>query len=397
MTGNTHSSKPFGLIITIIFLIVGIALLEITSSFLLDRNSLGAKKKILEAMLATRPLTPLEINHVNNSKISPHPYLLYQNTPNYIRVATDGTQAPEHNALGYRSDEFTLEKPANVFRILVLGGSTTYGAAMSNYQDTWPHLMQNILNQNLASEYERIEVINAGLSGATSAELLSGWIFRHQYLKPDLLMIHTGGNDMNPLLYPDYNPEYTHFRARGGSYRMPFREVIIFLVDLSNTIKLLSLAFLPDDNLYPVYIGQPYLFDKLDLVETRQQIADISPTGFERNLITLVKNAQSNEVQVALFSFILPTLKHITSKDPYTGRLGEIIPDALEKNRVVMRSISRKNAITYFEASPSQLQDDLYLDWCHLNKEGQQAKARLFSDVLKNEGLIPVAGPENIN
>jgi hypothetical protein len=67
MTGNTHSGKPFGLIITIIFLIVGIALLEITSSFLLDRNSLGAKKKILEAMLATRPLAPLEINHVNDS------------------------------------------------------------------------------------------------------------------------------------------------------------------------------------------------------------------------------------------------------------------------------------------------------------------------------------------
>jgi hypothetical protein len=38
-----------------------------------------------------------------------------------------------------------------------------------------------------------IEVINAGLSSATSAELLAGYIFRHRYLKPDIVIIDVGG------------------------------------------------------------------------------------------------------------------------------------------------------------------------------------------------------------
>ena len=53
-------------------------------------------------------------------------------------------------------------------------------------------------------------MVNAGLPYATSAELLAGYMFRHRYLDPDLVIIHErGGNDTSPLMYEDYNPEYT--------------------------------------------------------------------------------------------------------------------------------------------------------------------------------------------
>src|SRR6266508_379210 len=45
---------------------------------------------------------------------TPHPYLSYYPTPNYRKGQTS------HNALGYRNDEFSLDKPDGVYRIVAL-------------------------------------------------------------------------------------------------------------------------------------------------------------------------------------------------------------------------------------------------------------------------------------
>lgn len=46
-------------------------------------------------------------------------------------------------------------------------------------------------------------------------EVLGGYVFRHRYLKPDIVIVHEGGNDVMAMLFDHYNPAYTHLRAHG--------------------------------------------------------------------------------------------------------------------------------------------------------------------------------------
>jgi lysophospholipase L1-like esterase len=63
------------------------------------------------------------------------------------------------NSLGYRGPEFTPEKPADTYRILMLGDSITFGWGVEDNQ-TFSHLLAQQLNQE--SQGKKIEIINAG-------------------------------------------------------------------------------------------------------------------------------------------------------------------------------------------------------------------------------------------
>src|SRR5215472_3872417 len=141
----------------------------------------------------------------DDSSIIPHPYLLYVNRPNF--KAKGFTQTDDR---GYRNVP-QPKRPAQDHpkRILVLGGSTTFSYPyVPNPGDAWPAQLQKLLGPHF-------EVINAGLSSATTAELLADYMFRHRYLKPDVVIIHEGGNDVVPMLFGNYDPEYTHLRSPG--------------------------------------------------------------------------------------------------------------------------------------------------------------------------------------
>ncbi len=77
---------------------------------------------------------------------SPHPYLTYENTPNYYR---NGIR--QHNNLGFRQkSDINQSKDSLTLRILVLGGSTTYGQGVDDPEDAWPSIMQELLNATLS-------------------------------------------------------------------------------------------------------------------------------------------------------------------------------------------------------------------------------------------------------
>lgn len=142
----------------------------------------------------------LGVNSPIQSSKEPHPYLLYQNSKNYY-----AERFLQHNSLGYRNKEFDIKKKKGLTRILALGVSTTYMFPyVKNPENTWVSQLECMLSSSLQCD---IQVINAGLPYATTAELLSSYIFHHQYLYPDILIIHTGGNDVAPLLFDKYDPE----------------------------------------------------------------------------------------------------------------------------------------------------------------------------------------------
>lgn len=87
--------------------------------------------------------------------------------------------------------------PEQSLRIAAVGGSTTFGIGSSDDAHAWPALLESKLNKNRGPSGPAFEVVNAGLPGATSGDVLI--FFRERVLKlnPDIALIYSGWNDWN--------------------------------------------------------------------------------------------------------------------------------------------------------------------------------------------------------
>jgi len=109
------------------------------------------------------------------------------------------------NSHGFRGGEITAEKPEGVYRIFVVGGSTTFGAITYSDDHTMPAYLQKKFDGiDLGVE---VEVINAGASGSFSLPetlLVKNKIIN---LEPDLIIVYDGWNDIMGDFSRINNPE----------------------------------------------------------------------------------------------------------------------------------------------------------------------------------------------
>jgi len=108
------------------------------------------------------------------------------------------------NSLGFRGDEFNIEKNDNTFRIFFVGGSTAFGSGSTSDKTTIPGYLQKLFEERNFN-YE-IEVINAGKGGFNSFLEQKLVLENIQYLQPDLIIMYDGWNDIRA----DYKPEFTY-------------------------------------------------------------------------------------------------------------------------------------------------------------------------------------------
>lgn len=108
-----------------------------------------------------------------------------------------GTYNISTNNFGYLGDDIVVPKPAGVFRIVCIGGSTTEEGAQDA---TYPKLLEKRLRA--AFPGRAIEVINCGISGVTTPRHLFK-LDEYLSFQPDLLLVYEGGNDIcqNLLVY----------------------------------------------------------------------------------------------------------------------------------------------------------------------------------------------------
>lgn len=102
------------------------------------------------------------------------------------------------NSLGLRGEDFLAEKRQEVFRVICLGDSVTFGWRV-DFKDAYPKKLNDLLTQNFPQK--NFEVVNAGILGYSSLQgvrFLKRDIFR---LKPDLLVAYFGINDADKAVY----------------------------------------------------------------------------------------------------------------------------------------------------------------------------------------------------
>jgi len=98
------------------------------------------------------------------------------------------------NSFGLRSRQFNSTEDKNNFRIICLGGSSTFGWGVSG-EDTYPFQLEKLLREKY--DAKNIEVINAGIIGYTSHQGLL--LLNNQILKfnPDVITVSYLVNDVD--------------------------------------------------------------------------------------------------------------------------------------------------------------------------------------------------------
>lgn len=154
------------------------------------------------ALFAGATLLAIALAEAGLRLISPQPtaithqdrFGLIMHWPGIVRTHSAFGTTMRINSVGLRDREHTLEKPAGVFRILVLGDSFME-AVQVEFEQSLPGLLETGL---AAATGKRIEVINGGVSGwGTEDELRYLTRYGLRYA-PDLVLVAmTLHNDMS--------------------------------------------------------------------------------------------------------------------------------------------------------------------------------------------------------
>ena len=97
------------------------------------------------------------------------------------------------NEYGFRGPETSKQKPDDTYRIFIIGGSTTFGTGSTSDETTIPGFLQKKFDS--ANLPFSVEVINAGVSTASSAP--EAYMVKEKLInfEPDLLIIYDGYAD----------------------------------------------------------------------------------------------------------------------------------------------------------------------------------------------------------
>lgn len=181
------------------FIILGLIGLEL----------LGQGLRIAKHVLFPTPEDPLDVcNHPNEATCDEQPF--------QVELAASGRPdgkglVPNYhgdwitiNSLGFRGEEFAVEKPEGTYRVALVGSSTVFGNGLRDDQIIAAYLQEE-LEERLG---QPVEVINGGQTASNSSKNLD--IIAHKILEydPDIIILLTGRNDIYFGLDAGWQPDY---------------------------------------------------------------------------------------------------------------------------------------------------------------------------------------------
>jgi lysophospholipase L1-like esterase len=285
--------------------------------------------------------------------------------------------------LGYRNDEFSLEKPDGVYRIVALGGSSTYDVRIDDNNETFTSQLEKLLNEEYG--YQNVQVINAGVPGYNSWEILVNLEFRVLDLDPDLVIIYEGTNDVHARLV-----EPSAYRGDDSGRRQAWQVPHVALWERSALLRILSRmtnfsrqVSVDDFVSSPTYLSWPFESrlreDNLDPAEI---LKENPPIYFRRNLENMIAIAKEHDKEIMFATWAYsPNLNDYASQGYYQ--------QGFQENNSVVKEVATSHHIPLFDFADVMPQDASYwADGRHVNEVGALLKANLFAEFIHNLGLI---------
>ena len=159
------------------------------------------------------------------------------------------------NNFGMRGSDITQDKPNDVYRIFLIGGSTLYGSGSTSDTTTIPGFLQERFDNSGIDQ--KIQVINAGIEGSSSLEEVPRIKNDLVNFDPDMIVIYHGTNDG----HLDWE-RYTNF----DSFATPFsKKVLVFFQ-----------AYLPE---YKTPVLALYLINKITTGGSEHSVVPTNDSG----------------------------------------------------------------------------------------------------------------------
>ena len=258
-----------------------------------------------------------------------------------------------------------------MFRIVCVGGSTTYGGKTDH---------ATFLEEQLRTDGYQVEVLNAGVPGWTSRESLINFELRVLPMQPDLVIVYHGRNDLFPQLYDNFEIDYSHFRDWTYDFTATNRDLKRWF-GRSRTFMLFGLAFPTISGWdevaeHPIY-GSVRLENRPLPERAVRNLNDPTRThGFTRNNEQLISLASSHGADVVLATFAFRPDKPLRAQ--------------LNRNNDVLRQLAA-NGRGVFLAETAALaeREDVFVDDCHVKEEGHKLRAEILFATLKHHDLLP--------
>ena len=208
------------------------------------------------------------------------PLLLWKLRPNVNKSIF------QTNSQGLLGPEISSSKPANTYRILLLGDSAPVGLGLYKRDEAFGEQLVEILNQRKPDKH--CQLINAAVSGYTS---LQGLTYLKNYglkYSPDLIIVYFGNNDASKNGYisdkelMNRNPQLTGFLGALNhltTYR--FLKEILLPIKASFESKLLS-------------------------QKKKEVVVRVSPEDYSQNIEEMINFAQRHNVKLILIDVPVP-------------------------------------------------------------------------------------------
>lgn len=329
------------------------------------------------------------------SMLSRHWYLGYSLTPDWESGAN------RHNSLGFRGEEFPQAKPEGEYRIVCLGGSTTYGTGIEDYNAAYPARMQALLRR---MGHTRVRVINGGCGGWTSYETLFNLHLRILDLEPDAIVFYQGINDLKSrFVWPPeaYRGDNSGHRGVSRTLVMPpliehFALARVALTKLGLTVPHLdierALLRAPEENVWGNYRVQiktkMYPSGIFADVPMRKILDTNPPVYFERNLRTQIGLARGRGIEV-----VLATFAHRARTVAKGSEVAAEFDAAFEEMNDVVRDVARDTKTKLVDIALYIKPDPVYfVDEVHFTLKGATLQGNLIARYFDKYVLPPVNG-----
>jgi len=284
------------------------------------------------------------------------------------------------NSFGLRGKDVQEVKPPCTYRILCLGGSTTFCTAVGE-TDTYPRQLQDSFQTG--DDPLRVEVLNGGVPVYTSFEvlLLLQHILRNTLIDPDMVLVYSTWNDIMPRIWANYRADYSNFRSVGPHAFTPGLMDKLFASSI--LYAFVANGFFPRYNVTAATCNRenwPHTQD-----EQARNYSESDSKGFEANLRMIARVAKVYDVRCVFVTFFVnEELLRENNKTAFYNFHPETHIQAVREHNDVIRKVASDEGCELVEfAENFEARDDYFVDCIHMNAAGNSMRAKCIYEKLK--------------